>query len=299
MKGLVLKSTGSHYLVRNENGEVFTCRVRGKMRLEGMKTTNPVAVGDHVTMEERTGEWWIAAVDKRKNYIIRKATKLSSQRHIIAANIDRAFLIVTADHPRTSHGFIDRFLVTAEAYHIPVTLVFNKADLFEGTSSGDLNEMVTLYESIGYPVLVISALHGDVEKLRAAMLGKVNLLSGHSGVGKSTLIKSLDPTLDPVTRQISTVHNKGMHATTFAEMHPMKGGGYMIDTPGIKELGVVDIPREEVSHYFIEMRKLLPGCRFNNCLHVNEPGCAVIRALEEGTLHATRYQSYLGILEGE
>ncbi|MCB0430372.1 MAG: ribosome small subunit-dependent GTPase A [Flavobacteriales bacterium] len=299
MKGIVIKSTGSRYLVEDPDGHLLDCRVRGKVRLEERDTTNPVAVGDHVEIEQKGDDWIISTIFPRTNYIVRKATKLSSQRHIIAANIDRAYLVVTPAFPRTSFGFIDRFLVTAEAYHIPVTLIFNKADLFrEGDAVEVLEEMKQVYEAIGYPCLVVSAYNEkDVQILREQMQHRTQLMSGHSGVGKSTLIKALEPRLDLVTKEISPFHLKGQHATTFAEMHRVTGGGYIIDTPGIKELGLVDIPRDEISHYFVEMRALLPGCRFNNCMHVNEPGCAVLEAVKNDMVTPTRYQSYLGMLE--
>lgn len=278
------------------------CRVKGKMRLKGLKSTNPIAVGDRVDYELEPGQETgvISAVDERKNYIIRKATNLSKQTHIIAANIDRAFLVATLALPRTSTGFIDRFLVTAEAYQIPVTIIFNKKDIYEIEMKEELKNLLSTYENIGYECLVVSAFdQEDLEKIKILMKNKTTLFSGHSGVGKSTLINKLEPTLDLKTGDISSVHFKGKHTTTFAEMFPITGGGFIIDTPGIKEFGLVEIEKVELAKYFPEMRKIKSECKFNNCLHVNEPHCAVKKAVEAGTIAGSRYINYLSILNSE
>ncbi|HEY0030257.1 MAG TPA: ribosome small subunit-dependent GTPase A [Bacteroidia bacterium] len=303
MKGVVLKSTGSWYTVLSEKGEILDCRIKGLFRIKGIKTTNPVAVGDNVEFEmEADGRGVIHAIAERKNYIIRKSINLSKQAHILAANVDQAFLIATLAFPRTSAGFIDRFLLTAEAYHIPVILLFNKCDLFENDPKllKELNDFIAVYERIGYKCYKVSA----TEKIEIALLkelskDKITLIAGHSGVGKSTLVNAMDANLDLRVGEISDAHSKGKHTTTFAEMHPLEYGGYIIDTPGIKELGLVDMQKEEISDYFPEMRALRNECKFNNCIHVNEPKCAVIAAVEKGEIALSRYNSYLGIISGE
>lgn len=302
MKGTVIKSTGSWYTVITEERKYIECRIKGKMRLKGLKSTNPIAVGDKVEYEFEPGKETavISGVDERKNYIIRKATNLSKQTHIIAANIDRAFLIATLALPRTSTGFIDRFLVTAEAYQIPVTIIFNKKDIYEVEMKDELKELLSTYLDIGYDCLVVSAFNeNDLEKIKTLMKNKTTLFSGHSGVGKSTLINKLEPTLDLKTGDISSVHFKGKHTTTFAEMFPLSEGGFIIDTPGIKEFGLVEMEKEELAKYFPEMRKIKSECKFNNCLHVNEPHCAVKKAVEAGTIAESRYINYLSILNSE
>lgn len=244
----------------------------------------------------------ITAIEERKNYIIRKSINLSKQTHILAANVDQALLIATFAFPRTSTGFIDRFLVTAEAYHIPAVLIFNKADLFTDEPSllTEINALIALYERLGYPCYFVSAITGEgIDELKRLVKDKINLVAGHSGVGKSSLINRLDTQLQLKTGSISTAHLKGKHTTTFAEMHPLAAGGFIIDTPGIKELGLVEMTREEVGHYFPEIRERMNQCKFNNCLHVNEPKCAVIEAVEAGEIAASRYQNYLSILQGE
>jgi ribosome biogenesis GTPase / thiamine phosphate phosphatase len=303
MKGVVMKSTGSWYHVLAENGETVDCRIKGKFRIQGIKTTNPIAVGDRVELEyEDDGRGVIHKIEERKNYIIRKSINLSRQSHIIAANIDQAFLIVTLALPRTSAGFIDRFLLTAEAYHIPASIIFNKVDLFENDQElmKELNDFISIYEKIGYKCYKVSATEKkEIEKLKEITKDKITLVSGHSGVGKSTLVNAMDSGLDLKTAEISDAHFKGKHTTTFAEMHPLNYGGYIIDTPGIKELGLVDMEKEEIGDYFPEMRALKSQCKFNNCLHLNEPKCAVIQAVENGEIAASRYNSYLGIMNGE
>ncbi|MBL7882816.1 MAG: ribosome small subunit-dependent GTPase A, partial [Bacteroidia bacterium] len=283
MKGVVIKSTGSWYNVMMEDGAVVDCRIKGVFRIKGIKTTNPIAVGDHVQFdEEGDGKGVIHTIEERKNYIIRKSINLSKQSHIIAANVDQALLIVTLALPRTSAGFIDRFLLTAEAYHIPVYIVFNKIDLFENEQDllNELNEFIAIYEKIGYACYKVSATeHKEIEVLQQLTKGKTTLVSGHSGVGKSTLVNAMDSQLNLRVGEISGAHFKGKHTTTFAEMHPLSYGGFIIDTPGIKELGLVDMEKEEIADYFPEMKVLRNDCKFNNCMHINEPKCAVLEAV--------------------
>lgn len=304
MKGLVIKSTGSWYHVQLEDGTILDCRIKGKFRTKDFKTTNPIAVGDRVRVEideeseARTG--LIYELAERKNYIIRKSINLSKQTQIIAANIDQALLVVTLSKPRTSFGFIDRFLVTAEAYHIPTVLLFNKIDQYDEEDLSFLDEVIGLYENIGYACRKISALKDiGIEDLQNQIAGKTSLVSGHSGVGKSTLINKIIPNGSIRTSTISEASEKGIHTTTFAEMHALAAGGYIIDTPGIRELGVVDIPDEELAHYFPEMKKIMGACKFHNCKHLNEPNCAVKDAYEKGLIAIPRYESYLSIIANE
>jgi ribosome biogenesis GTPase / thiamine phosphate phosphatase len=301
MKGVVLKSTGSWYTVVTGERRRYECRIRGSFRLKGIKSTNPVAVGDHVTIEpEGADNAVITGVDERKNYIIRKSTNLSKQTHIIAANIDQAFLVATLVMPRTSTGFIDRFLVTAEAYCIPANIIFNKADLYDDELNDYLDDLVATYELSGYKCYVVSAFNeSDVQTLRELMKDKVNLVAGHSGVGKSTLINAIEPNLHLKVGNISEVHSKGKHTTTFAEMFELSNGGFIIDTPGIKEFGLVDIDKQELGHYFPEIREKMSECQFNNCLHMNEPKCAVRAAVEEGLIAESRYENYIKMLNSE
>ncbi|GGH10495.1 ribosome small subunit-dependent GTPase A [Mucilaginibacter phyllosphaerae] len=300
MQGLITKSTGSWYQVRCGE-DTIDCRIKGKFRIKGITTTNPLAVGDVVDfeMEPEQGTGVITNLHQRKNYIIRKAINLSRQAQIIAANLDRALLVVTLASPRTSLGFIDRFLVTAEAYDIPACLIFNKLDLFSDEGLEILAEYQAIYESIGYPCYSVSALAGtNIDEVQQLLKDKVTLFSGHSGVGKSSLINRLLPDLDLRTHMVSEWSDKGMHTTTFAEMFELPQGGYIIDTPGIRELGVIDIEKEILSHFFPEMRERMNRCRFNNCRHINEPGCAVLQALEQGEISPSRYDSYLSIYNG-
>lgn len=303
MEGTVTKSTGSWYLVRDENGRFHECRIKGKFRIKGISTTNPVAVGDRVDFDPATGV--IGHLFERENYIIRRATNLSKQAHIIAANMDQALLIVTLAQPRTSLGFIDRFLVTAEAYSIPAVLVFNKIDIYREEGKALLEAVKDIYTNIGYPCLEVSALEGThLEALKELLKDKTSLLAGHSGAGKSTLINRLIPGLQLKTASISGFSGKGIHTTTFAEMFELPqqpdgaASGYIIDTPGIKEFGIFDISREELSHYFVEMRDRFNQCKFDNCRHISEPGCAIIRAVESGDIAISRYESYLSMYEG-
>jgi len=301
MEGLVTKSTGSWYQVLTNDGQKYDCRIKGIFRTKGITTTNPIAVGDLVDfeLEPEQGTGVITKLQPRKNYIIRKSINLSKQAQILAANLDQALLVVTLASPRTSLGFIDRFLVTAEAYDIPAVLVFNKLDLFSDEGLDILSDYKSIYENIGYPCFEVSALNGtNVEQVSAILKDKMTLFSGHSGVGKSSLINALVPELQLRTTQISEWHDKGVHTTTFAEMFELPQGGYIIDTPGIRELGVIDIEKNELSHFFPEMRALLNQCRFNSCRHINEPGCAVIKAVEEGKIELSRYESYLSIYNG-
>jgi ribosome biogenesis GTPase len=300
MQGLITKSTGSWYQVRSGD-ETIDCRIKGKFRIKGITTTNPLAVGDVVDfdMEPEQGTGIITNLHQRKNYIIRKAINLSKQAQIIAANLDRALLVVTLASPRTSLGFIDRFLVTAEAYDIPACLIFNKLDLFSDEGLEILADYQSIYQNIGYPCYSVSALEGtNIDEVQELLKDKVTLFSGHSGVGKSSLINRLLPDLDLRTHMVSEWSDKGMHTTTFAEMFELPQGGYIIDTPGIRELGVIDIEKEVLSHFFPEMRERMNQCRFNNCRHINEPGCAVLDALEAGEIAQSRYDSYLSIYHG-
>jgi ribosome biogenesis GTPase len=301
MQGLITKSTGSWYQVQTADQQKFDCRIKGKFRIKGITTTNPLAVGDVVDfdMEPEQGTGVINNLHQRKNYIIRKSINLSRQAQIIAANLDQAFLVVTLASPRTSLGFIDRFLVTAEAYDIPARLIFNKLDLFSEEGLEVLAAYKAIYEHIGYPCYEVSAMEGtNIEQVKALLKDQISLFSGHSGVGKSSLINVLLPDLKLRTTEISEWHDKGMHTTTFAEMYELPQGGFIIDTPGIRELGVIDIEPQVLGHFFPEMRALLNECRFNNCRHINEPGCAVLEAVEEGQIALSRYESYLSIYHG-
>lgn len=300
MTGIVTKSTGSHYLVRTENGEVLDCVLKGKLRLDGRKTTNPVAVGDKVDINREGEDTVISNIYPRKNYIIRKSINLSKQAQILASNLDQAILVATLVSPRTSLGFIDRFLITAEAYSIPAKLVFNKADILDEELLKLQQEIIDIYTKIGYECIVVSSVNGkNLEKVKELLQNKTTLIAGHSGVGKSTLINAIEPTLQLKTGEISAAHSKGMHTTTFAELHELSFGGFIIDSPGIKELGLVEMKKEEVGHYFPEIRERMNDCKFNNCLHVNEPKCAIKDAVESGEISEERYTSYLGILNGE
>lgn len=300
-KGVVIKSTGKWSDVRAEDGELYVCQIKGKFRLQGIKTTNPLAVGDKVTFAlEDDGTGVIEEIEERKNYVIRKSVNLSKQAHIVASNLDQAFLVVTMENPPTSTGFIDRFLVTAEAYGIPTIIVFNKIDEYTQDAHEEMAYYQYIYEACGYETMEISALKGDgVNEVAKRMECKVNMVSGHSGVGKSTLINQLIPDANIRTAETSAYHSKGRHTTTFAEMHELPNSGMIIDTPGIKGFGLIDIPKEELNHHFPEMFSLLPDCKFHNCLHINEPGCAVRAAIENEEIPEERYVNYLSMYEEE
>jgi len=309
LKGLVIRNTGYSYTVKAEDGNIFDCKVKGNFRIRGIRTTNPVAIGDRVEFTpekpadadiEQARQGLITALEDRKNYIIRKSTNLSKQSHIIAANVDLCFLIVTVTQPETSLTFIDRFLASAEAYRVPVTLVFNKVDVVDDEWQGYLDGVIRLYKTIGYECRRISAKTGEgVEELRKELSGKIVCLSGNSGVGKSTLINALYPNLNLRTSEISDAYNTGKHTTTFSEMYEVEDGGYIIDTPGIKGFGTFNMQKEEIGHYFREIFHFSSGCRFNNCTHTHEPHCAVLEAVERHDISESRYNSYLSMLEDE
>jgi ribosome biogenesis GTPase len=305
MQGLVLKSTGKIYNIILENGEIIKAIIRGKLRIEGLKTTNPIAAGDRVELtassdtnsQDSPVSYSIQSILPRKNYIVRKSTNLSKQMQIIAANVDHAYLLVTLKSPVTQIGFIDRFLVSAEAFRIPTTLLFNKIDLFGAEEERLFTELSAIYTSLGYTCHRICAENeSQISFLRKELKDKQVMISGNSGVGKTTLVNSLDPTLTLRTGEISKVHEQGKHTTTFAEMHSLASGGYIIDTPGIRAFGVIDLEKEHMAHYFPEMRNLIGACRFHNCLHLNEPNCAVKAAVEKDEISFSRYQSYLDLM---
>ncbi|HRY33138.1 MAG TPA: ribosome small subunit-dependent GTPase A [Bacteroidales bacterium] len=303
MEGIVIKTTGSQVLVRTSDGTRVDCRLKGQFKIHGKKATNPVAVGDRVSFLQNTvsDPGLINEIHPRHNYIIRKATRMSKVYHVIAANLDQAFLIVTAAFPRTPQGFIDRFLTTSEAYHIPAGLVFNKTDLYgETKAAAYYHYLLGVYTGVGYPCIPVSALTGDsIPLLKEHLDGKVTLFSGPSGVGKSALINAIFPGISLKTGELSAYHQKGKHTTTFAEMIELPGDTFIIDTPGIREFGLTDFRKEEVAERFPEFRELQHRCRFHNCLHLQEPACAVKEALQEGKIHPSRYRSYLAIVNDE
>lgn len=300
LKGKVLKSTGKWYIVELEDSSIVNCRIRGKIRLDGLRTTNPIAVGDNVIIDDKIdeeGNRVILDFEKRQNYIVRKSTNLSKQMQILAANVDRAYLLVTTIAPVTHLAFIDRFLVAAESFRIPTTLLFSKIDTYSEYDLEYIDALIDIYTSIGYPCHKISIENEQsIAFLKEEINGKQVMISGHSGVGKSSLINALDETLDLRTGEISDVHLQGKHTTTFAEMHKLSSGGYIVDTPGIRAFGIVDLEKDHLAHYFPEMRELLNQCKFHNCLHLNEPKCAVKMAVEEGVIPETRYESYFQMM---
>lgn len=301
MLGLVLKSTGHWYEVLDDSNTTYNCRLRGKYRIEGIKNTNPIVVGDYVyfdLLEDGTGT--ITNIQNRKNYINRKSTNLSKLNHLLAANIDRAFLVVTLKEPRTSLGFIDRFLVAAEGFRIPVTILFHKMDLYSEEELNALHQVADMYQSIGYDILYTS-IHdlSSLNHLKSKMEGNVSLFSGHSGVGKSALINKIYPNLNLKVGEISETHKKGKHTTTFAQMFPLNDKSFIIDTPGIKEFGLIEYSKEEIRDYFPEIRQYNNCCKFSDCSHQHEPGCAVIKAVEEGKIPSSRYLNYLAILQDD
>jgi ribosome biogenesis GTPase len=299
LKGLVIKSTGSWITVRGESGERVNCKLKGNFRIRGIRHTNPVAIGDRVEYEINQGDQtgMISAIAPRNNYIIRKSVKLSRESHILAANLDHAFLIVTLTQPVTSNGFIDRFLVTAEGYHLRASLIFNKIDLYDDAISEYLDLLVSIYTQAGYPCYRVSALTGEgVPAIRDLLADRISLFSGHSGSGKSALIKKLEPGLNPKIGKISEAHLKGMHTTTFAEMYELANQGFIVDTPGIREFGLIDFEKKEIPRCFPEMERFFPDCQYSNCSHTHEPGCAVKEALERGDVSMLRYNSYLSLL---
>lgn len=298
MQGIVYKSTGSWYSVKAENGAMLNARIKGALKLDDISSTNPVAVGDEVELlEDEQKDFVITKIHDRKNYIARVSPHNKNQRHIVAANLDQAVLFCTLKNPKTSAGFIDRFLVSAEAFHIPAVLVFNKTDIYKKKEWDLLNDITSVYEQIGYKVIAISLeTNTNVDELKQLLKDKISLLSGHSGVGKSSFINSIFPDKNLRTKEVSGWSGKGMHTTTFAEMFDLPFGGAIIDTPGIRELGLTDIERAELSHYFPEMRAVLNNCRFNNCMHLEEPDCAVRKGVTDGTVTPERYISYRNIL---
>lgn len=300
LKGKILKSTGKWYIVEMEDGAIVNCRIRGKMRMSKLRTTNPVAVGDQVYVsdaEDEDGNKVILDFEERKNYIVRKSTNLSKQMQILAANVDQAYLLVTMKSPETHLAFIDRFLVAAESFRIPTTILFNKIDIYDEDELEYIDALAYLYEKAGYPSFKISATNEEnIAFLKDQIKGKQVMISGHSGVGKSTLVNALDDSLDLRVGEISVANAQGKHTTTFAEMYKLKSGGYIIDTPGIRAFGIVNLEKEVISHYFPEMRHFLNECKYNNCLHMNEPKCAVKNAVEEGEISESRYTTYLQLM---
>lgn len=299
MRGLVIKNTGSWYQVKTDDGQLIECKIKGNFRLKGIRSTNPIAVGDRVQIIlNQEGTAFINEIEDRKNYIIRRSSNLSKQSHILAANLDQCMLVVTVNYPETSTTFIDRFLASAEAYRVPVKILFNKVDAYDEDECRYLDSLVNLYTQIGYPCFRLSARTGEgLDAIKEELKGKVTLFSGHSGVGKSTLINAILPQLEVKTAEISAYHNKGMHTTTFSEMFAVPGDGYIIDTPGIKGFGTFDMEEEEIGHYFPEIFKTSADCKYNNCTHRHEPGCAVRKAVEEHYISQSRYTSYLSMLE--
>jgi ribosome biogenesis GTPase / thiamine phosphate phosphatase len=301
MKALVYKSTGSWYVVKTSEGKTINARIKGVFKIEGLTSTNPIAVGDEVDIvleNDADGTAMITEIYDRRNYITRVSPANRNSHHIVASNLDQSIMFATLKDPKTSTGFIDRYLVTCEAYHIPAIIVFNKADIYRKKELEKFEELKNVYTSIGYPVLKISVQNNErLDEIRELLKNKTTLISGHSGVGKSSFINSIFPSFQLKTQDVSGWSGKGMHTTTFAEMFDLPNGGKLIDTPGMREFGIVDMNKQELSHYFPEMRALLNDCQFNNCMHINEPGCAVKKAVEDGRIYADRYISYWNILD--
>tara|TARA_B110000116_G_scaffold220695_1_gene198941 strand:- start:687 stop:1598 length:912 start_codon:yes stop_codon:yes gene_type:complete len=297
MNGVVIKTTGKHYTVKTDSSEIVECRLKGKFRIQGIKSTNPIVVGDKVEVKQESELWMIVKLHKRKNYILRKSVNLSKQTHIIAANIDQAILMVTIQHPITTTGFIDRFLAAAQSYGIEVLIIFNKLDIYDKQMLHKQKKLREMYEQISYDCIALSVLHDDLTNVITAMKNKVNVIAGHSGVGKSTLINKLHPTLNLATKEISDSHKQGKHTTTFSELHDLPFEGAIIDTPGVRGFGLVDIKKQELGDYFREFLAVTNKCKFYNCIHFNEPDCAVKLALQKGTISESRYNNYLGMLE--
>ena len=297
MRGVVIKSTGSWYIVKTDDGELLNCRIRGKFRMQDIKSTNPIVVGDKVLVSNEDDSFIIDELFDRKNIIVRKSVNLSKQSHILASNVDQAILVVTMKSPQTSTGFIDRFLVSAQAYGVDVIILFNKTDLYDQVTLALLEERRSIYQKIGYRCLSKSTLNDDLSDIKELMKDKVNVISGHSGVGKSTLLNSIQPNLNITTQEISEQHQQGQHTTTFSEMYDLDFGASIIDTPGVRGFGLSEIDKYELGDYFVEFLKLKSDCKFNNCLHVNAPKCAVKLSLEKGEIATSRYKNYLNMLE--
>ncbi|MDC3305605.1 ribosome small subunit-dependent GTPase A [Flavobacteriales bacterium] len=299
MNAVVIKTTGKRYTVKTENGDVVHCRLKGKFRIAGIKSTNPIVVGDKVEVVQESELWMIVRLHDRKNHILRKSVNLSKQTHIIAANIDQAILMITLDSPITTTGFIDRFLVAANAYGVKVVLIFNKVDLLNDELKAAQNNLLNIYEGIGYTCFVTSVINDDLSEIKDLMKGKINMISGHSGVGKSTLVNYLQPNLHIDTKEVSNTHKQGQHTTTFSELHDLDFGASIIDTPGIRGFGLVELEVAELGNYFPEFFKLKSACKYHNCIHKNEPQCAIKSALAEGKVAESRYKNYLNMLEEE
>ena len=299
MNGVVIKTTGKRYIVKSNSGDILQCRLKGKFRIKGIKSTNPIVVGDKVEMEQESELWMIIKLFDRKNHILRKSVNLSKQTHVIAANIDQAILMITLDSPVTTTGFIDRFLVAANAYGVEVVLLFNKLDIYDDVLLKNQKTLTQVYQNIGYTTIALSVLHDDLSKVKEVMKDKLNIISGHSGVGKSTLINKLQPNLNIDTKQVSETHKQGQHSTTFSELYDLDFGASIIDTPGIRGFGLVELAPEEIGNYFPEFLAIKQKCKYHNCIHKNEPDCAVKSALEQEKIAISRYKNYLTMLEEE
>ena len=299
MNGTVIKATGKYYIVKTEENQILQCRLKGKFRIEGIKSTNPIVVGDQVELEQTSESWMIIKLFARKNKILRKAVNLSKQTHIIASNIDQAILMITLDSPITTTGFVDRFLVAADTYNIEVILLFNKIDLLNNNLKLEQQKLQKVYEKIGYQCFALSIINDDLTQIKNLMLGKANMISGHSGVGKSTLINKLQPNLNINTKEVSQTHKQGQHTTTFSQLYDLDFGTSIIDTPGIKGFGLVELKMNDIGNHFPEFFALKAGCKFHNCIHKDEPDCAVKLHLEKGNISQLRYKNYLNMLSGE